>query len=84
MVNRALKDRWFEMPDEDKDVWKKWQVWDRLRHKRDMAIYRKPKKTEASNENNNIENIQKRQRDSVQAVESSSNTSFHIPKKKRS
>eukprot|EP00553_Chaetoceros_curvisetus_P000582 CAMPEP_0204619136 /NCGR_PEP_ID=MMETSP0717-20131115/5590_1 /ASSEMBLY_ACC=CAM_ASM_000666 /TAXON_ID=230516 /ORGANISM="Chaetoceros curvisetus" /LENGTH=396 /DNA_ID=CAMNT_0051633053 /DNA_START=246 /DNA_END=1433 /DNA_ORIENTATION=+ len=48
LVNGILKQRWHDMSDEEKIIWKKWQVWDQLRYNRDCAIYRNPKKSRTS------------------------------------
>jgi len=37
-VNKVLKERWFDIGDEDRKEWKKWEFWDNLRYERDKVI----------------------------------------------
>ncbi len=96
-VNHILKEKWFDLSDEDRETWKKWQIWDRLRYKRDVAIFRNPRRNEAKHrradevsttmDNDASIQIPKRhRRDSEPAAERSGDgsVSFHIPKKRRS
>lgn len=92
-VNKLLKEKWFELSDEERNIWKKWQSWDRLRYARDLALHRK--KIESSEEKSNEKivpetdsslHIPKKRRDIETNNDNGSNggSSFHIPKKKRS
>jgi len=40
-VNSILKDRWYSMPDDEKETWKKWELWDALRFEREKAIFKR-------------------------------------------
>lgn len=68
LVNDTLRDRWLELDDEEKKVWRVWATWDKKRYARDYAIYEKAQASEtaASVDDN----------DEMKAV--------HVPKKKRS
>jgi len=94
-VNNILKQRWFDMPDKDRDIWKQWQGWDRLRYKRDLAIYNKAQNGDADeddlDEDTSAGNVtatpipQKRKgTDPTSENDANTSSSFHIPKKKRS
>jgi len=94
LVNGILKQKWNEMPSEEKDVWKKWQVWDQLRYNRDLAIHRTPKKSQRlvnqeHTTEDSISDIPNKRKgdDDVESDKPQSvpnpDTSFHIPKKKR-
>jgi hypothetical protein len=50
-VNGMLKDRWYALTDDEKQVWKGWEVWDAKRYEYQSGIYegRKQKKTKSSN-----------------------------------
>lgn len=73
------------MGDEDRAVWQKWQVWDRLRYKRDMAIRAEVLRNEEPEENETTKDEDPP--DAVPAKrkvdEDVATPSFHIPKKKR-
>ena len=40
-VNSILKDRWYALNDEEKQVWKGWEVWDAKRYEYQAGIYEK-------------------------------------------
>lgn len=93
-VNKLLKQKWFNMSEEDRDTWKKWQVWDNLRFQRDLAIHDRVKKgspathgrenfPSGNDERNSIPKKRKDPENSHEKNESATNLSFHIPKKKR-
>jgi len=50
-VNGMLKDRWYALTDDEKQVWKGWEVWDAKRYEYQSGIYegRKEKKSKSSN-----------------------------------
>ena len=88
-MNKLLKERWFDMSDEQTEVWKKWQIWDRLRYKRDMAIRTEVLKREeikedgfSKDEPTPVAIPAKRKIDEEDGA-SGATSSFHIPKKKR-
>jgi len=52
-VNSILKDAWIALSEEDKSVWKKWEVWDALRYERDLQIFQKAKRKKRKQINEN-------------------------------
>jgi hypothetical protein len=64
-----LKDGWLKLPDDEKDVYRKWTEWDKLRYARDLAIYEKVKSDEHDDTADEIEN------DDMKAI--------HVPKKRK-
>ncbi len=100
LVNGILKQKWHEMSDDEKNIWKKWQVWDQLRYNRDCAIYKNPKKSRTTapiaiakeDDSNTVDtdmNTAKKRKgndtpDRDGAQGVNTNMAFHIPKKKRS
>lgn len=40
-VNSMLKDRWYALTDDEKQVWKGWEVWDAKRYEYQSGIYEK-------------------------------------------
>jgi len=97
-VNKILKQKWFNLSDEEIEVWKKWQEWDRLRFKRDGAIYNKVKREkhastvshQMTKDPTDIKAVPKKRSISGssevtvdESVGKTSKSSFHIPKKKR-
>ena len=38
-VNGILKDRWYALTEDEKHVWKEWEVWDAKRHEHQSDIY---------------------------------------------
>ena len=39
IVHGILRERWVELDDDNKQVWRKWASWDKKRYERDLAIY---------------------------------------------
>jgi hypothetical protein len=95
-VNSILKQRWSGLSDEEKDDWKKWQIWDSLRFKRDSIIFnekraatsKSPSTAQDSQEQSSISPTKKRgSQEPSQATnnanDSPKKSSYHIPKKKK-
>eukprot|EP00804_Cyclotella_cryptica_P021885 CCRYP_000846-RA/>CCRYP_000846-RA protein AED:0.28 eAED:0.28 QI:206/0.85/0.87/1/1/1/8/1264/1475 len=40
-INNILKDRWYDLTDEERDVWKEWEVWDAKRYQYQLNLYEK-------------------------------------------
>ena len=82
-INGILKDMWINSTDDERNVWKKWQIWDNLRYRRDCKIY-EAKQSQATSRHIDANQSQNDEK-SVSMKESSekSQSSFHIPKKKR-
>jgi len=38
-VNSILKDRWYALSEDEKHVWKEWEVWDAKRYEHQCSIY---------------------------------------------
>jgi len=43
VVNGILKEKWLELSDSDKVVWRDWSEWDKKRFARDLEIFEKKK-----------------------------------------
>lgn len=88
IINSILKQKWLDSSDEEKNIWKQWQIWDSLRFKRDRMIYdAKQSQTTSSHDHNatksqNEGNGFSRKADEINNDNSQKST-FHIPKKKR-
>jgi len=83
-VNSILKQRWLELSDEEKGVWRRWQEWDSLRYRRDCVIHEA--KQTIKHENSGAIPKKRSNPEMSQAVYSNDNapkSSFHIPKKKK-
>jgi hypothetical protein len=84
-INGILKQRWIDMPEDEKQVWREWAEWDKKRFAHEMAIFENgngpPKETEQTSdeiEHNAVQvHIPKKKRKSSAAQEST------IPKKRR-
>jgi len=62
-----LKDRWLELSDEEKTVWREWTEWDKKRYSRDLYIF----------ENRRSED------DSALPQDTDDMKSIHVPKKRK-
>lgn len=72
---------WINSTDEERENWKKWQIWDKLRYKRDCIVYKQSKIASPSNDTEKAQ--PERDDDKDERQEDSHKSSFHIPKKKR-
>ncbi len=72
---------WINSTDEEREVWKKWQMWDKLRYKRDCIVYKQSKRASPSNDTKKSQ--LHRDDDEDERQDDSQKSSFHIPKKKR-
>ena len=72
MVHDILRDRWLELQDEEKEVWRKWASWDKKRYKRDLEIY--------SSKNNESQTHDAPREDGSE----STMQAVHVPKKRPS
>lgn len=86
-MNGVLKQRWYNLPAEEKAVWKKWEVWDKLRFEHDCLVYEsKSGEKGASMDVNPNEPKQEEPLSSAKANgngKKSPDSTFHIPKKKK-
>lgn len=82
-VNGMLRERWDNLSKDDKEIWKKWEVWDSKRYKRDVVVFQKrpTNLTQGVNQTHDAD-LKKRKKDNSSAADSKS--AFQIPKKKRS
>jgi hypothetical protein len=82
-INGILKQRWIDMPEDEKQVWREWAEWDKKRFTHEMAIFENgpPKETEQTPdeiEDNTVQvHIPKKKRKSSATQESA------IPKKRK-
>lgn len=67
------------MSDDDREIWAKWQVWDKLRYNRDMAIRAKHQESQV----NGIPEHDEQAKRKGSSDENTPGSTFHIPKKKR-
>lgn len=47
-INSILKDKWYDLTDEERDTWREWEVWDAKRYEYQMKIYSKKDETTTS------------------------------------
>ena len=40
-INGILKERWYALTDEEKQVWKGWESWDAKRYEHQLGVYEK-------------------------------------------
>lgn len=78
-MNQTLKQQWLDMSDDDREIWAKWQVWDRLRFNRDLAI--RAKHQESQVHEIPEQDMQAKRKGSTD--DNAPDSTFHIPKKKR-
>ena len=72
IVHDILRDRWLELQDEDKEVWRKWALWHKKRYKRDLDIY------SAKNDESHTRDTPREEDKEV------TTTAVHVPKKRPS
>jgi hypothetical protein len=93
-VNNILKERWFNLSNDEQEIWKKWQEWDNLRFKRDLKIYERVQRGEKekvrtaevrmeSNHTHEVEKSNVGKRNESELENATPSNEFHIPKKKR-
>jgi len=94
-VNGILKQRWLGLSDDERSVWKRWQIWDSLRYRRDCSIHEAKKTAKKSltvkdSQHGNHDAIPKKRSHPESSPATNNNvngnaqkSSFHIPKKKR-
>ncbi|CAB9508745.1 Probable chromatin-remodeling complex ATPase chain [Seminavis robusta] len=69
VVHGILRERWVQLADDDKTVWRQWASWDKKRYERDLAIYEE--------KNSNGGNSTKSQ------TNGDKEDSIHVPKKRK-
>ena len=75
-VNRILRERFTAMSDEERQVYRGWTAWDKLRYARDLEIYEKTNQSDAvGNEANEQITIPKKR--------SAEDSIASVPKKKK-
>lgn len=81
MVNEILKEKWLALPDEEKQAWRVWAVWDHKRFARDQAIFEKAQKNadETAAAAQEIHVPKKRSSSTVEG----GGALAHVPKKKK-
>jgi SWI/SNF-related matrix-associated actin-dependent regulator of chromatin subfamily A member 5 len=72
LIHRILKERWAELPDFDKEIWKAWETWDCKRFTRDNLIYESESPVQT-----------KRPREDSESKEEFMQPSLTIPKKRK-
>jgi len=75
MIHRVLKERWVELPESEKKVWKSWESWDTKRFSRDMVLFEKGISSLASKKRVRAESFESRE----EAISST----ITIPKKRK-
>lgn len=70
-VNDILKERWLDLPDEEKETWRIWANWDKKRYARDLSIY----------ENAQQSNGHKAAGARGKELKSNDELNLHVPKK---
>lgn len=89
-MHGILRERWVDLDDEDKTVWRQWASWDKKRYERDLAIYEennprgfetKPKTNGAKDDSSHMP--KKRKSSGATEVEMDSPTPFAVIPKKR-
>ena len=73
-MHGILRERWVELEDEDKHVWRRWASWDKKRYERDLAIYEEknsPKRKESEDSQ-------------PPKTNGDNDDSLHVPKKRKS
>ena len=73
IVHDILRDKWLELEDEEKEVWRKWALWHKKRYRRDLEIY-----TAKNNEN------QSHDAPPQEDDNDSARKGVHVPKKRHS
>ena len=88
LVNNTLKDRWYALTDDEKQVWKGWEVWDAKRYEYQSGIYEKRdrKKSRSGSSPNKADgpSIQKKSIPKKPRKESLGDGGLSIPKKRKS
>jgi SLIDE len=69
MVHGILRERWVDLDNEDKTVWRQWASWDKKRFERDLAIY---------------EEQNPRSFETLPTSNGDKDDSLHLPKKRKS
>lgn len=89
-VNGILKERWFSLSNEEKDVWKKWQVWDEKRYRYQMRVFEdaERKRAKSTRRDSNAstqtnEEGEANMKPEVPEVPKEAMNTIHIPKKKK-
>jgi hypothetical protein len=71
-VHAILKDRWHELSEDEKDVYRKWAEWDRQRYAHEQSIFAKHQKE-----------VQHEDEEDVSMQEANTSDALHVPKKKK-
>ena len=86
-VNSILKDKWYALTDDEKQVWKEWEVWDAKRYEYQSGIYanRNKKKVKSSSpKKTDGPSIPKKSIPKKSRVDGLGNCGLAIPKKRKS
>jgi len=83
MVNDILRERWLELPDEEKRTWRAWAAWDLKRFTRDQSIFEKAQQESASPGHAASSDIHIPKKRQVSAGGDGDAALAHVPKKKK-
>ena len=92
IVHGILRERWVDLDNEDKTIWRQWANWDKKRYERDLNIYedKNPRIVRSmpkmnGDKDNSLYNPKKRKTSGMTEEEIESPPPFAaIPKKRRS
>ena len=87
-IHGLLKQKWQGLSQKEKNVWRKWEAWDKLRYERDCIVYEQRQSQPNQNGDENNANgdttvPKKRENPHNNDDDKAQQSSFHIPKKKR-
>ncbi|CAJ1954328.1 unnamed protein product [Cylindrotheca closterium] len=80
-IHEILREKWMNLPDEEKLSWRKWATWDKKRFARDMDIHESKKKNGTPKADD--ENSESISAEHDLQVTKKKIPSLHVPKKKR-
>jgi SWI/SNF-related matrix-associated actin-dependent regulator of chromatin subfamily A member 5 len=89
MINEILRERWLELPDEEKQTWRRWAAWEKKRYARDLSIYEKAQESQNERltpvpDEETMKEIHVPKKRPASANGGDEGASFdHIPKKKK-
>lgn len=82
-IHEILRDKWMDLPDEEKQAWRKWATWDKKRFARDKQIHENKKKNGARNANGSKSGTISAEQEEVRQPKEKKSSLPHVPKKKR-
>lgn len=68
-VQDLLKEGWINLPEEEKETYRRWTEWDKKRYSRDLAVFQSRREDDLEDTTDHVEN------DDMKAI--------HVPKKKK-